>query len=92
VARQTSESAGVVQSTIWFSGVFWEPPYRSWPHPPTELETFAARAGVNDDELRLLLEEEIQRRRRATFMPQTLKTTRRSMRVEPPGDGSNPHG
>jgi hypothetical protein len=33
------------------------------PWPPTSLETLAVRAGMSDDELRLLLIQEIERRR-----------------------------
>lgn len=50
---------------IWASDNFgWAPPYRSWPHPPTELEVLATRMGIGDEELRELLRDEIQRRLR----------------------------
>ena len=40
------------------------PPYRSWPYEMTRLERLAHRAGMSDEELRLRLIEEIERRQR----------------------------
>jgi hypothetical protein len=54
----------VAQTELWMSANFWQPPYRSWPHPPTELEVLATRMGIGDEELRELLRDEIQRRLR----------------------------
>jgi hypothetical protein len=48
---------------FWASSNFWQPPYRSYPYPPTDLEALATRAGISDEDLRVLLAEEIQRRR-----------------------------
>jgi hypothetical protein len=42
---------------------FWQPPRRSWPYPPTELERIAFRLGVSDEDLRQLLRAEVDRRR-----------------------------
>ena len=49
--------------SFWSSPNFFQPPYRSWPHPPTDLERMAARMGIDDEDLRELLREEIERRR-----------------------------
>lgn len=43
---------------------FFRPPRRSWPYPPTRLEVLAIRAGLDDEDLRRLLAQEIERRRR----------------------------
>lgn len=51
-------------SFIFGSSSFWVSPRRSYPYGPTKLEILAARAGLDDEELRLLLEREVQRRRR----------------------------
>jgi hypothetical protein len=53
-----------VESTFWASPNFWQPPRRSWPWPPTRLEVLAARAQLDDEELRALLEHAVERRRR----------------------------
>jgi hypothetical protein len=46
--------------------MFWDSDSRrrSWPHEPARLEMLATRSGLADDELRAVLEREIQRRRR----------------------------
>ena len=62
--RRKSVSTGPIDGAIWMSDNFWVPPYRSWPHPPTELEQLASRLGISDEELRASLCEQIQRRRR----------------------------
>ena len=54
----------MAQVELWYSGDFWQPPYRNYPHPPTRLEVLAARMGIDDEELRQLLHDEVQRRRR----------------------------
>ena len=41
----------------------WRPPRRSWPYGPTPLELLAARAGLDDEELRDYLHSEIAERR-----------------------------
>jgi hypothetical protein len=66
VARRKATEMKVINGTLtfWSSDNFWMPPYRSWPHPPNELEVLAQRAGVSDEELRASLHEQIQRRRR----------------------------
>jgi FKBP-type peptidyl-prolyl cis-trans isomerase (trigger factor) len=61
---------------IFGSDNFWVPSYRSWPHPPTELEQLAARLGISDEELRASLREQIQRRRRErSEVSETLERT-----------------
>lgn len=45
------------------SANFWQPPRRSWPWPPTRLEVLATRMGIDDEELRALLLQEVERRR-----------------------------
>jgi hypothetical protein len=52
-------------STFWSSPNFFQL-RRSWPHPPTELERIAARMGIDDEDLRQLLRDEIERRRELT--------------------------
>jgi hypothetical protein len=47
---------------IWHSTNFYAPQRRSWPWPPTRLELLAARMGVDDETLRQLLQNEIERR------------------------------
>jgi hypothetical protein len=65
VARKAPEPARIAGSGFIFgSENFWEPPRRSWPHPPTELEVLATRAGLDDEELRALLHDAIQQRLR----------------------------
>lgn len=49
--------------TLWMSGGFRQPPYRSYPSPPDRLEQLAARCGMSDEDLRTLLEREVARRR-----------------------------
>ena len=51
---------------FWSPPNFFQAPYRSWPHPPTELERIAAKWGIDDEDLRQLLRDEIQRRRVAS--------------------------
>jgi hypothetical protein len=48
---------------FWGSSNFWQPPRRSWPYPPTKLEVLATRAGLDDEDLRRLITQEIERRR-----------------------------
>lgn len=65
MARKASHPEKIAGSDVlWGSSNFWQPPRRWWPHPPTDLETLAVRAGMSDEELRTLLKREIQRRRR----------------------------
>lgn len=55
-----------VEPVMWGSPNFTfsdPPPYRSWPYEMTRLERLAHRAGMSDEELRLRLIEEIERRR-----------------------------
>jgi hypothetical protein len=54
----------VARSELWFSGGYWEPPYRSWPAAPSWLEELAVRANVSDEELRELLRAAVQERLR----------------------------
>lgn len=54
----------VAQSDLWFSGGFWQPPYRSWPAAPSKLEELAIRANVSDEELRELLRAAVEERLR----------------------------
>jgi hypothetical protein len=49
---------------FWGSANFWQPSRRSWPHEPTRLEVLATRAGLDDEELRALLEQVVQHRLR----------------------------
>ena len=42
---------------------------RSWPYPPTDRELLAARAGLDDDELRESLRSRIAARRPEIFEP-----------------------
>jgi len=53
--------------TFWSSPNFeLAPPRRSFPWPATRLERLATRAGISDEDLRVLLEREIARRQAAT--------------------------
>jgi hypothetical protein len=53
----------VASGAIRASANSWEPPpYRSWPYPRNRLEVLARRAGLSDDELRLLLTDLIEAR------------------------------
>jgi hypothetical protein len=56
----------VVNGTLvlWGSDNFSVAPYRSWPGPPSSLEQLATRLGIDDEQLRELLRDEIQRRLR----------------------------
>jgi len=55
----------VTQSELWMSSNFWTTPRRrSWTWQSTRLEVLATRAGLDDRELRDLLEREVQRRLR----------------------------
>ena len=50
---------------IWFSPNFTpagKPRRRSWPYEPTPLEVLATRIGIEDEDFRQLLCDEIQRR------------------------------
>jgi hypothetical protein len=51
---------------FWHSSNFWIPPPRSALDEPTRLEALALRAGVDANELRELLYDEIERRRNGT--------------------------
>jgi hypothetical protein len=62
--RRLAISTGPVTGSIWASSNFWVPPYRSYPHPPTQLEQLASRLGISDEDLRASLREQIQRRLR----------------------------
>jgi len=65
VAREQSGVGKIAGSDVlWGSDNFWQPPYRSYPHPPTELEQMASRLGIDDDEFRALIHDAIQRRLR----------------------------
>jgi hypothetical protein len=65
VAQEASGYQRVAGSDFLIgSSNFWVSPYRSYPHPPTELEQLAVRLGISDEELRMSLREQIQRRRR----------------------------
>ena len=47
----------------WLVVPAWEPRRRSWPYEPTRLEIIATRMGIDDEDLRELLRDEIERRR-----------------------------
>jgi hypothetical protein len=49
--------------SFWSSPNFEPPRRRSWPWPATRLEVIAARAGLDDEQLRALLYAEVERRR-----------------------------
>jgi hypothetical protein len=68
--RRLALSTGPVTGSIW-GVVELLPPYRSYPHPPTELEQLAVRMGIGDEELRQLLRDAIERRLERAFEGQS---------------------
>ena len=65
---------------------FSEPRRRSFPHEATSLEILATRVGIDDEELRLLLQCEIEHRRSTASAPEFLAEP---SAVDPPAPPNN---